>query len=73
MNKNMFSPFYRFVNMLVIHFGNSAASTVSKYRDADYPLLLIVMKSKAGLEVCSILQGMDISFFRRLCLNTLLS
>jgi len=47
----------RFVNMLVVHFGNSAANTVSKYRDADYPLLLIVMKSKAGLEVCSILQA----------------
>jgi len=47
----------RFVNMLVLHFGNSAASTVSKYRDSDYPLLLIVMKSKAGLEVCSILQA----------------
>jgi len=43
--------------MLVQHFGNSSASTVSKYRDSDYPLLLIVMKSKAGLEVCSILQG----------------
>lgn len=43
--------------MLVLHFGNTAAGTVSKYRDGDYPLLLIVMKSKGGLEVCSILQG----------------
>merc|ERR1712013_472617 len=44
-------------NMLVQHFGNTAANTVSKFRDGEYPLLLIVMKSKSGLEVCSVLQA----------------
>lgn len=47
----------RFVNLLVQHFGNAAANTVSKYRNSEYPLLLIVMKSKGGLEVCSVLQA----------------
>lgn len=47
----------RFVNMLVQHFGNTAANTISKFRDGQYPLLLIVMKSKAGLEVCSVLEA----------------
>lgn len=47
----------RFVNLLVQHFGNMAANTVSKFRDQEYPLLLIVMKSKAGVEVCSVLQA----------------
>ena len=46
-----------FMNRLEQHFGNTAAYTVSKFADEEYPLLLIVTKANSGLKVCTVLHA----------------
>ena len=57
-----FVHFFRFVNMLVQHFGNLSVSMVTNNRDSDYPLLVVVSKSKSAAEICLVLQGKFIGY-----------
>jgi hypothetical protein len=43
--------------MVTQHFGSMAAGTVRGFPVEKYPLLLVVMKNRSALEVCSVLQG----------------
>ena len=42
---------------MIQHFGNNANSTIAQYEVKEYPLLLVITKSQAGLEICSVLKG----------------
>ena len=43
--------------MATQHFGSVAASTVRGFRSDQFPLMLVVMKTRSAMEVCSVLQG----------------
>ncbi|XP_071953083.1 FAS-associated factor 1-like [Antedon mediterranea] len=47
----------RLLNMCTEHFGSMAASTVRNIQDDQFPIILIVMKSRSNAEVFSISQG----------------
>ena len=53
----IFKYFYSFVGLMIQHFGNNASTTIAQYEVKEYPLLLVIMKSQAGLEICSVLKG----------------
>ena len=43
--------------MVTQHFGSVATSTVRGFGAEQYPLLLVVMKNRSAMEICSVLQG----------------
>ena len=43
--------------MVTQHFGSVAASTVRGFGAEQYPLLLVAMKNRSAMEICSVLQG----------------
>lgn len=47
----------RFLDMVTQHFGSVAASTVRGFGAEQYPLLLVAMKNRSAMEICSVLQG----------------
>uniref|UniRef100_T2M3U7 FAS-associated factor 1 n=1 Tax=Hydra vulgaris TaxID=6087 RepID=T2M3U7_HYDVU len=47
----------KFVNMMVQHFGGMSVSAVTNYEESDYPLLVVVSKSKSAAEICLVLQA----------------
>ena len=50
-------PRCRFLDVVTQQFGSVAATTVRNFNSEQYPLLLVVMKNRSALEVCSVLQG----------------
>ncbi|XP_078352953.1 FAS-associated factor 1-like [Oculina patagonica] len=47
----------RFLDMVTQHFGSVAASTVRGFGAEQYPLLLVGLKNRSAMEICSVLQG----------------
>ena len=43
--------------MVTQHFGSVAASTVRGFGAEQYPLLLVSLKNRSAMEICSVLQG----------------
>ena len=43
--------------MVTQHFGSVAASTVRGFGAEQYPLLLVGLKNRSAMEICSVLQG----------------
>ena len=43
--------------MVTQHFGSVAASTVRGFGAEQYPLLLVALKNRSAMEICSVLQG----------------
>jgi len=43
--------------MVTQHFGSVAASTVRGFGPEQYPLLLVGLKNRSAMEICSVLQG----------------
>ena len=53
----------RFLDMVTQHFGSVAASTVRGFGAEQYPLLLVAMKNRSAMEICSVLQGTNYCCF----------
>ena len=49
--------------MVTQHFGSVAASTVRGFGAEQYPLLLVAMKNRSAMEICSVLQGTNYCCF----------
>ena len=47
----------RFVDMVTQHFGSVAASTVCGFGVEQYPLLIVGLKNRSAMEICSVIQG----------------
>ena len=43
--------------MVTQNFGSVAASTVRGFGAEQYPLLLVGLKNRSAMEICSVLQG----------------
>ena len=43
--------------MVTQHFGSVAASTVRGFVAEQYPLLIVGMRNRSAMEICSVLQG----------------
>ena len=47
--------------MVTQHFGSVAASTVRGFGAEQYPLLIVGLKNRSAMEICSVIQGKGIS------------
>ena len=47
----------RFLDMVTQHFGSVAASTVRGFVAEQFPLLIVGMRNRSAMEICSVLQG----------------
>lgn len=47
----------RFLDMVMQHFGSVAASTVRGFGAEQYPLLIVGLKNRSAMEICSVIQG----------------
>ncbi|XP_015752631.1 PREDICTED: FAS-associated factor 1-like [Acropora digitifera] len=47
----------RFVEMVTQHFGRVAASTLGGFGVEQYPLLIVGLKNRSAMEICSVIQG----------------
>ena len=43
--------------MVTQHFGSVAASTVRGFVAEQFPLLIVGMRNRSAMEICSVLQG----------------
>ena len=43
--------------MVMQHFGSVAASTVRGFGAEQYPLLIVGLKNRSAMEICSVIQG----------------
>ena len=43
--------------MVTQHFGSVAASTVRGFVAEQFPLLIVSMRNRSAMEICSVLQG----------------
>jgi len=43
--------------MVTQHFGSVAASTVRGFGAEQYPLLIVGLRNRSAMEICSVLQG----------------
>lgn len=43
--------------MVTQHFGSVAASTVRGFGAEQYPLLIVGLKNRSAMEICSVIQG----------------
>ena len=45
--------------MVTQHFGSVAASTVRGFGAEQYPLLIVGLRNRSAMEICSVLQGKE--------------